>query len=481
VLPLEPIGVVRTSRTDPADTPVQAAANLDEEAVVVLAEAYGAALDGLDGFSHAWLLTWLGAPGHRAAAVELHQRPFLRPGGPALGIFAMRGPRRPNPIGLSLVEIVEVTGTEVRFRGVDIVDGTPLLDIKPYFADADEPHAPIRCGWFDEIAVPSAATPSSLRSNPADISASRGGFADIVSRTLPGAFGAIEVRGLDPAEHASDDVVRQWVQALLWRHGVVCLRLDRELTDLELRAVVALLGDVKDPVGDDDNGEAVRYGDERQIIDAGFVLTDDLREALGDLTFGGDDERPGLFQFFHTDDSYVTCPAVATVLHARELPPGGGGDTQFIDMRDAYARLQADERDRVIGRLAEHAYNNDGAFPPRESARGELEVLRRVAHPIVRAHPVTGVPALYFDLDRATHIEGMPVEEGRALLQALQDHAEQHAARYSHRWRDHDVLLWDNVCVQHRASGDFEIGAPRRFWRYMVAGPAPRSFVPESS
>ena len=131
----EPIGIARTARTDPSDTPVQAGVNLDD--------TYHDALDGLDGFSHAWLLTPLGGPGHAAAAVELHQRPFLRPEGPPMGIFTTRGPRRPNPIGLSLVEIVAVSGTEVRFRGVDIVDRTPLLDLKPYFADVDEPRSEV--------------------------------------------------------------------------------------------------------------------------------------------------------------------------------------------------------------------------------------------------------------------------------------------------------------------------------------------------
>lgn len=91
----------------------------------------------------------------------------------------------------------------------------------------------------------------------------------------------------------------------------------------------------------------------------------------------------------------------------------------------------------------------------------------------MRAHPVTGAPALFFDLDRATHIEGMPEAEGRALLQSLQDHAEQRAPRYAHGWREHDVLIWDNASVQHKASGDFPVGEARRFWRYMIEGPRP--------
>ena len=90
---------------------------------------------------------------------------------------------------------------------------------------------------------------------------------------------------------------------------------------------------------------------------------------------------------------------------------------------------------------------------------------------------MTGRPALYFDLDRAMHIEGMPDPDGRELLQSLQDDAERRGPRYAHEWKPHDVLVWDNASVQHRAIGDFEVGEPRRFWRYMVAGPRPTAYV----
>ncbi len=161
---LTPIGVLRTTRARTSDTPVQAQANLAEEGVAVLDPAWEAGLDGLADFTHAWLVTWL----HRSEPCPpsddgLRQRPYLRPDGPPMGVFAMRGPRRPAPVGLSLVEVVAVEGATVRFRGVDVVDGTPLLDIKPFFPDADTPRGTVRSGWFDEIDVPEGATPASLR------------------------------------------------------------------------------------------------------------------------------------------------------------------------------------------------------------------------------------------------------------------------------------------------------------------------------
>jgi alpha-ketoglutarate-dependent taurine dioxygenase len=292
-------------------------------------------------------------------------------------------------------------------------------------------------------------------------------------RSLPGGFSAVEIDGVVPAD-ATDDAVVAVIRDALARHAVVCLRMTRALDDDEARAVASIIGPVKDPVGRTRDGSSLRYGESRQIIDAGFVLTDELRAELGDISFGGlDAQRPGLFETFHTDDTYAEQPAAATVLHARELPSGPGGDTCFLDMRAAFTQLEPSRQDSLIGLRVVNGYNNRNAFPPRVSAEGPFEALVDVVHPLVRSHPVTGEPALYLDLDRATHIEGMPVDEGRALLRDLQDHAEANAPRYAHAWQPHDVLIWDNASVQHKASGDFAVGQPRRFWRYMIEGPVP--------
>jgi alpha-ketoglutarate-dependent taurine dioxygenase len=295
----------------------------------------------------------------------------------------------------------------------------------------------------------------------------------LLVRVLPGPFRAAEVIGFSLAEDPPCEERRVALRDLLTTHGVVCVRLSAALDDADARALASMIGPIKDPVGRARDGSALRYADDRQVIDSGFVLTEELRAQLGELSLGGDSVRPGLFEFFHTDDSYTEAPAAATVLHARALPSSGGGDTCFLDMRAAYRALEPALRGRLIGLKAVHAYNNRGAFPPRLAATGPLESLVEVSHPIVRAHPISGEPALYFDLDRATHIEGMPAGEGRGLLQELQDHAEANAPRYAHRWQPHDVLIWDNASVQHKASGDFPVGEKRRFWRYMITGTPP--------
>jgi tRNA (adenine37-N6)-methyltransferase len=163
--PIEPIGVVRSDRVDLDHTPVQAGLNPREIARAILDDRYADALDGLADFSHIWLVTWLGDPHDgKREPVASRQVPFLLgPQGPEVGIFATRGPRRPNPIGLSLVELVSVEPTSIRFRGVDMIDRTPLLDIKPYVERFDRPRSAIRCGWFDTVELSDGATPADLQ------------------------------------------------------------------------------------------------------------------------------------------------------------------------------------------------------------------------------------------------------------------------------------------------------------------------------
>lgn len=163
-LEVVPIGVVRCARTDRADTPVQSALNPDEAAEVHLCPEFADGVCGLAGFDRMWLITWLGDDDHEAGVADLVQTPFLATTERRqVGVFAMRGPRRPNPFGLSLVRIDAIDGEVIHFSGVDVIDGTFVLDLKPYVTRFDRPNGDVRCGWFDEVAMPPAATPSSLR------------------------------------------------------------------------------------------------------------------------------------------------------------------------------------------------------------------------------------------------------------------------------------------------------------------------------
>jgi tRNA-Thr(GGU) m(6)t(6)A37 methyltransferase TsaA len=161
---VRPIGVVRSPYSVRDDTPLQSGLNREQHAVVEVDPAYADGLQGLDGFDYAWLLTWLDLDDAPATAPALRQVPsFLQREGREIGLFAMRGPRRINPIGLSLVQVVEVGASSFTFAGVDLLDGTPVLDIKPYVSEFDAPSFEPRCGWFDEVPLPPGATRGSQR------------------------------------------------------------------------------------------------------------------------------------------------------------------------------------------------------------------------------------------------------------------------------------------------------------------------------
>jgi tRNA-Thr(GGU) m(6)t(6)A37 methyltransferase TsaA len=162
-VPLPVIGVVRTSHTQLETTPIQASINRSERGSVEIADPYREGLQGLEGFDYAWLLTWLHSPDEPARDPPLKQVPFLlRSERREMGVFATRGPRRVNPIGLSLIQLLGVTGQGIQFAGVDLIDGTPVLDLKPYVTRFDQPPGDPRCGWFDQLTIADGSTPAQL-------------------------------------------------------------------------------------------------------------------------------------------------------------------------------------------------------------------------------------------------------------------------------------------------------------------------------
>ena len=120
-------------------------------------------LDGLAGFGYAWMLTWLHRSDDPADEPDMSRMPFLlRKQQRRIGLFATRAPSRINSIGLSLIQILGVTGTSISFAGVDVIDRTPVLDIKPYVTRFDRPPGDPRCGWFDDVTIEQGVTPAQL-------------------------------------------------------------------------------------------------------------------------------------------------------------------------------------------------------------------------------------------------------------------------------------------------------------------------------
>jgi tRNA-Thr(GGU) m(6)t(6)A37 methyltransferase TsaA len=148
VLSLEPIGLVRSPYRRRFGTPQQAAAaDSDAEAVLELdaARIPEEALADLEGVERIWILSWLDRGRGWAPTVRTPRGDRAR-----RGVLATRSPDRPNPIGLSAVRLIRIEGTRLHVRGIDLLDGTPILDLKPYVAYADA-FPDSKGGWIDAI------------------------------------------------------------------------------------------------------------------------------------------------------------------------------------------------------------------------------------------------------------------------------------------------------------------------------------------
>jgi tRNA (adenine37-N6)-methyltransferase len=139
----ETIGVIHTPFHAPEGMPIQPAGAAGVAGTVEVDALYRAGLRDLDGFSHIILLYYF----HRSQGFQLLLTPFLD--SEPRGLFATRAPRRPNPIGLSVVRLERIEDRVLHVLDVDILDGTPLLDIKPYVPDFDA-QGPRRLGWLEK-------------------------------------------------------------------------------------------------------------------------------------------------------------------------------------------------------------------------------------------------------------------------------------------------------------------------------------------
>jgi tRNA-Thr(GGU) m(6)t(6)A37 methyltransferase TsaA len=139
---LRPIGLIHSPFSEKDKTPIQPSRSQAIGAVEVFPE-FAAGMDGLDGFSHIILLYIF----DRSDGYSLHVQPFLDDR--FHGIFATRYPYRPNPLGLSIVRLLKRDGNRLEIEGVDVLDGTPLLDIKPYVPNFDLCQGEIRAGWYE--------------------------------------------------------------------------------------------------------------------------------------------------------------------------------------------------------------------------------------------------------------------------------------------------------------------------------------------
>jgi len=191
-----------------------------------------------------------------------------------------------------------------------------------------------------------------------------------------------------------------------------------------------------------------------------------------------DAQKGGKNARWHTDVTFVPAPPAASVLVADHTPEYGG-DTQWLDLRTAYAQLNpvlqnAINNLKAVHRISPLAYWGepfDSALSRDDAQRLFDDALKvpPVLHPVVRVHPSTGRPSLFVNPGFTTHIAGFSRIESDNLLKLLYEHMTQPEFTLRHRWQPGDVLMWDNRATAHYAIDDYGT-ADRRMRRVTIRG-----------
>ncbi|HYM29687.1 MAG TPA: TauD/TfdA family dioxygenase [Candidatus Cybelea sp.] len=186
----------------------------------------------------------------------------------------------------------------------------------------------------------------------------------------------------------------------------------------------------------------------------------------------GKESRLRMFQrgnrIWHTDSSFKRLPARASLLYAQAIPPVGG-HTEFADERAAYDALPDDMKRRLEGLVAEHSiFNSRARLGFTDFTDEERREMPPVPQVMVRTIPENGRKSLYV-ASHAGRVIGMPDAEGRALIDQLIAHATQRQFVYTHRWRVHDLVMWDDRCTMHRGTAFDDIRWRRDMQRATVS------------
>ncbi len=304
-----------------------------------------------------------------------------------------------------------------------------------------------------------------LGGSPTSPSSSAGSDLAIGQRLSPA--GGVEIGGIDLTEPLSA-ASRNRILEVLLRHHVVVFP-GQHLTREQQFAFSQNFGEV----------EAKRAGSGKRSGIAHIISNLDAAGRPVDRS-----SSPVSNYRWHTDKSYHALPPMLTTLYAVEVPECGG-DTEFANTALGSAAVRAaTQRDiaglRVVFRWGARS-DAAAALPaapgiaaPGIAAPGPAAAEREaVDHPLVRTHPETAARALYLG-NHSSHILGLPEADGRALLDRLLAHTTEPRFVYAHRWRQGDLLMWDNRCLLHRAMATYRLDRDRRvLHRTVMAGTAP--------
>lgn len=269
-----------------------------------------------------------------------------------------------------------------------------------------------------------------------------------------------EIRGIDLPSVIDDGLMDEVERAML-DHVVLCFR-DQSIEPADFVAFGRHFGSLQPHVLNQ-----YHHPDHPEILMLSNVVVDGRPVGMADAG-----------HYWHSDLSYMDEPAKATILHALRVPDTGG-DTCFVDTRAAWDSLPGDLKARVEGLKAVHnyAYGYETRVSEGGTRKPLTEAQRKATpdavHPVVRTHPDTGRHGLYINPGFTVGFVGMSTEESDALKAALFDHAIRPEHMYTHKWRAGDLLIWDNRCSMHLATGGYGPDQHRIIYRLTVSGTKP--------
>jgi alpha-ketoglutarate-dependent 2,4-dichlorophenoxyacetate dioxygenase len=272
-----------------------------------------------------------------------------------------------------------------------------------------------------------------------------------------------EVSGADLTRPLSAQDVAA-IEAGMDRYAVLVFR-DQKITDDQQMAFTLNFGAIENAKGGNitkDNEYRLKQGmvDVSNLDKDGKPLERSDRRRMFNL---GN-------RLWHSDSSFRAIPAKYSILSARTVA-SEGGNTEFADMRAAYDTLDDKTRGEVEDLMCEHSLMySRGSMGFTELTPEERAMMKPVRQRLVRAHPVTGRRSLYLSSHAGT-IVGWLVPESRDFLRDLNEHATQRELVYVHRWRQYDLVIWDNRQTMHRVRR-FDESQPRDMRRTTVAGEA---------
>jgi len=270
-----------------------------------------------------------------------------------------------------------------------------------------------------------------------------------------------EVSGIDISRPlASDDV--QAIDEGMTEYAVLVFR-DQKLTDGQQMAFTRYFGTIEDARGGNvtkpqDRRLATGMNDVSNLAKDGHPLARDSRQRLFNL---GN-------MLWHSDSSFRVIAAKYSLLSAR-IVSQKGGNTEFADMRAAYDALDDETKDEIEELVCEHSLMySRGSLGFLDYSDEEKAMFKPVLQRLVRQHPVSGRKSLFLSA-HAGAVLGMPIPEARILLRDLTEHATQPSFVYVHKWRQNDLVMWDNRQTMHRVRR-YNESQPRDMRRTTVAG-----------